>query len=193
MFAVLLNSNPYTDDVIKWEHFRVTSSSSVTTEFPSQRPVMRSFDAFFDMRLNKWSSKQSIRRWFKSKMINNWRQIKSGGIGLKRQGLKGRNRWRASRTKDKVWMGGWWDKLILLDNHEKRLCQNTNIYNNTHIDTKGNETRWKHAEGTITLTSGTPWGPFRCSCLARAYIDTRSDLMFVSWYAAWAHMYISMF
>ena len=44
---------------------------------------------------------------------------------------------------------------------------------NTHIDTKGNEMRWKHAEGTITLTSGTPWGPFLCSCLARVYIDTR--------------------
>ena len=44
---------------------------------------------------------------------------------------------------------------------------------NTHIDTKGNEMRWRHAEGTITLTSGTPWGPFLCSCLARAYIDTR--------------------
>ena len=44
---------------------------------------------------------------------------------------------------------------------------------NTHIDTKGNEMRWKHAEGTIILTSGTPWGSFLCSCLASAYIDTR--------------------
>ena len=26
-------------------------------EFPSERQVTRSFDAFFDLRLNKWSSK----------------------------------------------------------------------------------------------------------------------------------------
>ena len=28
-------------------------------EFPAQRPVTRSFDVFFDLRLNKWLSKQS--------------------------------------------------------------------------------------------------------------------------------------
>ena len=32
-------------------------NSSVTSEFPAQRPVTRSFDAFFDMRLNKRLSK----------------------------------------------------------------------------------------------------------------------------------------
>ena len=31
----------------------------VTGEFPAQRPVTRSFDAFFDLRLNKRLSKQS--------------------------------------------------------------------------------------------------------------------------------------
>ena len=40
-------------------------NSPVTVEFPSQRPVMRSFDVFFDLHLNKWLSKQSRRRWFK--------------------------------------------------------------------------------------------------------------------------------
>ena len=33
--------------------------SSVTGEFPSQTPVTRSFDDFFDLRLNKRLSKQS--------------------------------------------------------------------------------------------------------------------------------------
>ena len=32
---------------------------SVTGEFPAQRPVTRSFHVFFDLRLNKWLSKQS--------------------------------------------------------------------------------------------------------------------------------------
>ena len=29
-------------------------SSLVTGEFPAQRPVTRSFDVVFDLRLNKW-------------------------------------------------------------------------------------------------------------------------------------------
>ena len=50
------------DDVIKWKIFRVTGP--LCGEFigdrwiPSQRPVMRSFDVFFDLRLNKRLSKQ---------------------------------------------------------------------------------------------------------------------------------------
>ena len=38
----------------------------VTGGFPSQRPVTRSFDVFFDLRLNKRLSKQSKRRWFET-------------------------------------------------------------------------------------------------------------------------------
>ena len=34
-------------------------NSPVTGEFPSQRPVTRSFDVFFDLRLNKPLGKQS--------------------------------------------------------------------------------------------------------------------------------------
>ena len=34
-------------------------NSSATGEFPAQRPVTRSFDVFFDLRLNKRLSKQS--------------------------------------------------------------------------------------------------------------------------------------
>ena len=38
----------------------------VTGGYPSQRPVTRSFDVFFDLCLNKRLSKQSIRQWFDS-------------------------------------------------------------------------------------------------------------------------------
>ena len=41
-------------------------NSPVTGEFPSQRPVTQSFDIFFDLRLNKRLSKQSIRWSFKT-------------------------------------------------------------------------------------------------------------------------------
>ena len=39
-------------------------NSPVTGELPSQRPVPRDFGVFFDLRLNKRTSKQSIRRLF---------------------------------------------------------------------------------------------------------------------------------
>ena len=39
-------------------------NSPVTGEFPTQRPVTRGFDAFFDLRLNKRLSKQSWGWWF---------------------------------------------------------------------------------------------------------------------------------
>ena len=39
-------------------------NSPATGEFPSQRPVTRSFDVFFDLGLNKRLSKQSRGWWF---------------------------------------------------------------------------------------------------------------------------------
>ena len=39
-------------------------NSPVPGEFPAQRPVTRSFDVFFDLRLNKRLSKQSWGWWF---------------------------------------------------------------------------------------------------------------------------------
>ena len=41
-------------------------NSPAPGEFPAQRPVTWSFDAFFDLRLNKWLSKQSWGWWFET-------------------------------------------------------------------------------------------------------------------------------
>ena len=60
------------DDVIKWKHQSsallalCAGNSPVTCEFPAQRPVTRSFDVFFDLRLNKRLSKQSWGWWFET-------------------------------------------------------------------------------------------------------------------------------
>ena len=43
-----------------------TGNSSVTGEFPAQRPVTRSFDVFFDLHLNKRLSKQWWGWWFET-------------------------------------------------------------------------------------------------------------------------------
>ena len=58
------------DGIIKWKHFSrywpfVQEKSPVSSEFPSQRPVTRSFDAFFD-RLNKQLRTQSWGWWFET-------------------------------------------------------------------------------------------------------------------------------
>ena len=65
-------------DMIQWSMmtssneniFRVTGllcwDSPTTGEFPAQRPVTRSYDVFFDLRLNQQLSKQWSRRWFKT-------------------------------------------------------------------------------------------------------------------------------
>ena len=43
-------------------------------EFPTQRPVTRSFDVFFDLRLNKRLSKQPWGWWFEAPSWSLWRQ-----------------------------------------------------------------------------------------------------------------------
>ena len=46
--------------------------SSVTSEFPAQRLVTRSFDVFFDLPLNKWLSKQLWGWWFEMPSCPLW-------------------------------------------------------------------------------------------------------------------------
>ena len=64
-----------------WRHQMETHSallalcagnSPVTGEFPSQRPVTRSFVVFFDLHLNKRLSKQSRRLWFETPSSSLW-------------------------------------------------------------------------------------------------------------------------
>ena len=48
-------------------------NSPVNGEFPSQRPVTRSFDVSFNLRLNKYLSKQSRGWWFETPLRSLWR------------------------------------------------------------------------------------------------------------------------
>ena len=48
-------------------------NSPVPGEFPTQRPVTRSFDVFFDLRLNKRLSKQWRGWWFETLSCSLWR------------------------------------------------------------------------------------------------------------------------
>ena len=46
---------------------------SGTGGFHSQRPAIRDFDVFFDLRLSKGLNKQSTRRWFETPLRSFWR------------------------------------------------------------------------------------------------------------------------
>ena len=48
-------------------------NSPVTGEFPTQRPVSRSFDVSFDLHRNKWLNKQSWGRWSDTPSRPLWR------------------------------------------------------------------------------------------------------------------------
>ena len=65
------------DGVIKWKHFPryrpFVRGIHRSGEFPTQRPVTRSFDVFFDLRLNERLSKQSWGWWFETLSCPLWR------------------------------------------------------------------------------------------------------------------------
>ena len=57
------------ENVIKWKHFRVTGplcGEFTTGEFPTQRPMPRSFGVFFHLRLTERLSKQSWGWWYET-------------------------------------------------------------------------------------------------------------------------------
>ena len=67
------------DDFIKWKHFRVIGHLCGEFTGPwwiphTQRPVTRSFDVFFDLRLNKRLSKRSWGWWFETLSYSLWCQ-----------------------------------------------------------------------------------------------------------------------
>ena len=76
--SVQFYSNPHIMRRHHMETFSVllafcAGNSPVTGEFPAQRPVTRSFDVFFDLRLNQQWSKQMTRRWFETPSYSLWR------------------------------------------------------------------------------------------------------------------------
>ena len=60
-------------------------SSPVTGEFPTQRPVTRSCDVFFDLRVNKWLSKQSWCWWFETPSSPLWSHYNGHRIDITRR------------------------------------------------------------------------------------------------------------
>ena len=54
----------------------------VTGGFSSQRPLTHSFDVFFDLRLNKWSSTQSRCQWFETPLHSLWHHCNNANFDI---------------------------------------------------------------------------------------------------------------
>ena len=61
------------------------AANSPVSEFPSQRPATRSFNFFFDLRLNKRLGKQSWGWWFETPSCSSWRHCSNELYSLSSQ------------------------------------------------------------------------------------------------------------
>ena len=79
-------------DMFPWKRHQMETFSALLTicagnslvpgELPAQRPVTRSFDVFFDLRLNKRLIKQSWGWWFKTLSRRLWRHCNARELNL---------------------------------------------------------------------------------------------------------------
>ena len=104
---------------ILWRHQTQTSifsallalcagNSPVTGEFPSARPVTRSFHVFFDLRLNKRLTKHSWGWWFETPSRSLWRHCnKANNTGVRQRDVTIR-----TLTLYMYWIGIWIDRGI---------------------------------------------------------------------------------
>ena len=100
LFYDRLGTGMHDDDSSWWRHQMETFSallaicagnSPVPGEFPAQRPVTRSFDVFFDLRLNKRLSKQSWGWWFETLSRSLWRHCNDDAMYHEADHLHGAN------------------------------------------------------------------------------------------------------
>ena len=68
-------------------------NSPVPGEFPAQRPVRRSFDVFFNLRLNKQLSKQSWGWWFEMLSHPLWRHCNAQTLSVTHEHERGQRRY----------------------------------------------------------------------------------------------------
>ena len=113
-----------------WRHQMVTFSvllaicagnSLVTSEFPAQRPVTRSFDVFFDLRLNKWLSKQLWGWWFEMPSRLLWRHCNGWLVA-----------WGYHLLPETMLAHDLWHHSISLDYNELTILYSLVLWNSIH-------------------------------------------------------------
>ena len=103
----LLYSYQY-DDVVKWKLFSAllaicAGNSLVTGEFPTKRPMTRSFGVFFDLCLNKRLSKKSWGWWFETLSRPLWRHCNEAWMSFIHAERADYRRLQI----DCIWFNGW--------------------------------------------------------------------------------------
>ena len=78
-------------------------------EFPSQRPVTRSFVVFFDLRLNKRLSKQLWGWWFEKQSRSLWRHCNDANVGV----MSTCDTWNSCFCDDHIVLATWYLLLII--------------------------------------------------------------------------------
>ena len=74
----------------------------VIGDFPSQRPVTRSVDVFFDLLPSKWLNRQSKRQWFETPSYSLWRDCNVIPENCVKHTLTITTTYKKGRTLDKV-------------------------------------------------------------------------------------------
>ena len=78
-------------------------NSTVTGEFPTQRPVMWSFDVFFHLRLTKRLSKQWWGWWFETPLCPSWRHCNEELINAFKIKFQTTNGWDLATSGGVTW------------------------------------------------------------------------------------------
>ena len=172
-------------------------NSPVPGEFPAQRPITRSFDVFFDLRLNKRFSKQSWGWWFETLSGPLWHHRNATSI-LERiyhitVGLhciyiltNPQMRWKINK-KNHPWCiamypqtyhsAHWWPSVVMMPTLSHWWQQRLLLWstNQTHQ-------RWHHINSYISVAARnlTHWG--------RDQIDAISQTTFSNAFS-WMKMY----
>ena len=103
-------------------------NSPVTGEFPSQRPVMQSFDVFIDLCMNKHLSKQSIRWWSEMPSRSLWRHCNDKTANLTASKARVIHQANATVQVQQVMTNSWKQEYLLKKKlnvkwAESLLCQ----------------------------------------------------------------------
>ena len=104
-------------------------NSPVSGEFPTQRPVTRSFDVFFDLRLNKRLSKQLWGWWFETLSSPLWRHCNGFQIWLADQtDYFSQSRSQCTvKTRIRIccrWLALWVGNLLVTDGFHAQIASN---------------------------------------------------------------------
>ena len=121
-------------------------NSPVTGEFPAQRPVTRSLDVFYHLRLNKRLNKQPWGWWFETLLWSLWRHCNGicSGIGNGRQVI---NRTRDDSVNGSIYVGRQASMNLPLENVK------WNEWNAVHSNISNIQYRNCHALGIFFFFS----------------------------------------